>query len=122
MREEPRAIPTRRSPRNGPCIKALKDAFAALPNTASVGLSYFNTDDECGANSLPSVGVKLLTPTQVDALGADLDGAKAQGGTPIVGATILGFKHLHQQAQVSGNKFVLILTYGAETCDANKID
>lgn len=101
--------------------KALKDAVAALPGTTSVGLSYFNTDDECGANSLPSVGVKLLVPAQIDALGANLDGAKAQGGTPIVGATILAYKHLHQQAQVTGNKFVLLITDGAETCDADKI-
>ena len=101
---------------------ALKEAFAALPNTASVGLTYFNTDDECAVNSAPSVGVKLLTPPQIAALGANLDGAKAQGGTPIVGATILGFKHLHQQAQVSGNKFVLLLTDGAETCNADKVE
>jgi hypothetical protein len=102
--------------------KALKDAVAALPPTASVGLSYFNSDDECGAISLPSVGVKLLTSAQIDALGANLDGAKPpQGGTPIVGATILAFKHLHQQAQVSGNKFVLLITDGAETCDAEKV-
>jgi hypothetical protein len=102
--------------------KALKDAVAALLGTASVGLSYFNTDDECGANSLPSVGVKLLASGQIDALAANLDGAKApQGGTPIVGATILAYKHLHQQAQVTGNKFVLLITDGAETCDADKI-
>jgi hypothetical protein len=101
--------------------KALKDAVAALPPTASVGLSYFNTNDECGANSSPSVGVKLLNQGQIDALGSNLDGAKAFGGTPIVGATVLAFKHLHQQAQVSGNKFVLLLTDGAETCDAEKI-
>jgi hypothetical protein len=102
--------------------KALKDAFAALPSTTSVGLSYFNTDDECSVNSTPSVGVNLLTPPQITALGANLDGAKAQGGTPIVGATILGFKHLHQQAQASGNKFLLLLTDGAETCNVDKID
>jgi hypothetical protein len=102
--------------------KALKDAIALLPSSASVGLSYFNTDDECAVNSAPSVGVKLLGKPQMDALAANLDGAKAQGGTPIVGATILGFKHLHQQAQVSGNKFVLLLTDGAETCNADKIE
>jgi hypothetical protein len=102
--------------------KALKDAVAALPASASIGLSYFNTDDECGVLSMPSVGVKLLSAAQVDAIGANLDGAKApQGGTPIVGATILAFKHLHQQAQVSGNKFVLLITDGAETCDAEKV-
>jgi von Willebrand factor type A domain len=102
--------------------KALKDAVAALPPTASVGISYFNTDDECGANSAPSVGVKVLSPAQIDALGTNLDVAKApQGGTPIVGATVLAFKHLHQQSQVSGNKFVLLITDGAETCDADKI-
>ncbi len=103
--------------------KALKDAVAALPPTSSVGLSYFNADDECGVISMPSIGVNVLTSGQISALGANLDGAKApQGGTPIVGATILAFKHLHQQAQVSGNKFVLLITDGAETCDADKIN
>jgi hypothetical protein len=101
---------------------ALKEAFAALPGTSSVGLSYFSTNDECGANSAPSVAVNALTPTQIATLGANLDGAKALGGTPIVGATVLAYKHLHQQAQVVGNKFVLVLTDGSETCDAAKID
>jgi hypothetical protein len=101
--------------------QALKDAFAKLPPTASAGLSYFNTDDECAVSSTPSVPLIPLDTTQLTALGTNLDQARAKGGTPIIGATVLAYRHLHQQARVTGNKFVLLITDGTETCDTDKL-
>ncbi|MET0594082.1 MAG: vWA domain-containing protein [Polyangiaceae bacterium] len=95
---------------------ALKSAFAGLPSTASAGIAYFSNDDECGVQSMPNVAVKAIDPTQVAALGASLDAMKPAGGTPIVGATILGYKHLHQQLNLPGNDFLVLLTDGSESC------
>jgi hypothetical protein len=73
-------------------------------------------------NSQPSVGVRLLEQPQVAALSAALDSVPApKGGTPIIGATVLAYKQLHQQAQAPGNRFVVVLTDGMESCDADKL-
>ena len=95
---------------------ALKSAFASLPSTASAGISYFSNDDECGVQSAPSVAVKAIDAVQIAALGASLDAVKPAGGTPIVGATILGYKHLHQQLSLPGSDFLVLLTDGSESC------
>jgi len=95
---------------------ALKSAFAALPPTAGAGISYFSNDDECGVQSAPSVAVKRIDPAQVAALGASLDAMVPGGGTPIVGATILGYKHLHQQLFEPGGDYLVLLTDGSESC------
>jgi hypothetical protein len=95
---------------------ALKSAFASFPSTASVGISYFSNDDECGVQSMPSVAVRAIDATQIAALGASLDAMKPAGGTPIVGATILGYKHLHQQLTLPGSDFLVLLTDGSESC------
>jgi hypothetical protein len=96
--------------------EALASAFAALPATASAGISYFSNDDECGVQSAPSVAVKPVDPAQIAALSASLDAMVPAGGTPIVGATILGYKHLHQQLFAPGNDFLVLLTDGSESC------
>jgi hypothetical protein len=95
---------------------ALKSAFASLPPTASAGISYFSNDDECGVQSMPSVAVKAIDAAQVAALSASLDAMKPAGGTPIVGATILGYRHLHQQLSLPGSDFLVLLTDGSESC------
>ena len=95
---------------------ALKSVFAELPPTASAGISYFSNDDECGVQSAPSVPVRPIGPMQIAALGASLDATVPAGGTPIVGATILGYKHLHQQLFAPGNDFLVLLTDGSESC------
>jgi hypothetical protein len=101
---------------------ALKSSFGQLSVETSAGIAYFNNNDSCGVSSQPSVGVKLLDAAQVSALSASLDAVPApKGGTPIIGATILAYKHLHEQAQVFGNKFVVLLTDGMESCDVDKL-
>jgi hypothetical protein len=96
--------------------EALKSAFAGLPPTASAGIAFFSNDDECGVQSAPNVAVKAIDAAQVTALGSSLDAMKPAGGTPIVGATILGYKHLHQQLSLPGNDVLVLLTDGSESC------
>jgi hypothetical protein len=89
--------------------------LAQIPDT-SVGLSFFSNDDICGTNSMPNVGVNPLTQPQLDALRASLAAVEPGGGTPIVGSVIQAYKHLHQQAQAPGNRFVVLVTDGSDSC------
>ncbi|MDB4986620.1 MAG: uncharacterized protein JWN04_1798, partial [Myxococcaceae bacterium] len=43
------------------------------------------------------------------------------GETPIVGATILAYAHLHQEIKAPGNRFYVLITDGEESCDPDKI-
>jgi hypothetical protein len=100
----------------------IKAGFAALPSTASAGLAFFNNDDYCGVNSKPSVAIRRVDAAQISALGAGLDGAPTpKGGTPVVGALMVAYRHLHEQANVTGNKFVVLLSDGAESCDKDQV-
>jgi hypothetical protein len=106
--------PTKWSVINGAMGSAL-DRIATVPNS-SLGLTFFSMDDECGATSTPSVELAPSSAGQVDALKHALSAVTPRGGTPIVGATILAFKHLHEQAQAKGNRFVVLVTDGSDSC------
>jgi hypothetical protein len=98
-------------------VEALKSAAGELQDTnASAGLTFFNIDNGCGVNSTPSVGVNLMSGPQLSAISAALDGISPRGGTPIVGAVVLAYAHLHQEAMAPGNRYVVLLTDGEESC------
>ncbi len=114
--------PKRADPAKPSKWEITKDALIAavhqLPATASVGISYFSNDDACGVSSTPSVALHPLDATQLAALQASLDNVTPNGGTPLVGATILAYKHLHALAldqKISGNSFVVLLTDGQQS-------
>ncbi len=96
--------------------KALKDAIAKMPATTSVGIAYFSVDDKCGVATTPAVPLALVNAAQLDAIGKSVDGVTPKGATPIVGGLTLGYKHMYEDVMLSGNKFVVLLTDGAETC------
>jgi hypothetical protein len=100
--------------------QALKDAIASLPGATSAGIVYFPNDSNCGVSTQPNVPVGPLTAAQLSALHADLDGVAPAGNTPIVGGVTLGFNYL-RSAALNGNKFVVLLTDGAETCAADQV-
>lgn len=108
--------PTRWSVITGSLSSAL-DQVATVPN-ASVGLTFFSNDDVCGVTSKPNVDLAPLEVggPQLAALKNALANGSPKGGTPIVGGTILAFKHLHEQAQAPGNRFVVLVTDGADSC------
>lgn len=97
--------------------RALKSALAQLPSSTRVGISYFSNDDRCGVHSQPSVAISELADMQRSALGASLEATEPGGGTPLVGATILAYKHLHDLdlAGQTGNDFVVLLTDGEQS-------
>lgn len=94
---------------------ALKSAITAMPTTNSVGITYFNVDNDCAAQATPSVAVAQVDATQQALLAASLDGVQPQGLTPIVGGVTLGYQYLHANT-FTGKKFLVLITDGAETC------
>lgn len=96
---------------------ALASAAGGLMGTnAAAGMTFFSVDNACGVNSTPNVGVNAMSQPQLDAMSAALRGIAPRGGTPIVGAVVLAYAHLHQEAMAPGNRFVVLLTDGEESC------
>jgi Mg-chelatase subunit ChlD len=91
------------------------DQLVSVPS-ASAGLTFFSSNDTCGVQSRPNVGLAPLSTPQADALKGALQGVTPRGGTPIIGAVILGYKHLQQQAQAPGNRYVVLVTDGSDSC------
>jgi hypothetical protein len=52
----------------------------------------------------------------VDAIKFSLQQVQPRGATPMVGATVLGYRYLHQVAQAPGNRFVVLVTDGVDNC------
>jgi hypothetical protein len=101
---------------------ALAKTFETLPGASVLSaLTFFSNNGECGVHSKPSVALEALSDVQRGSLTAALRGARPSGQTPIVGATILAYAHLHQEAKAPGNRFVVLITDGAESCTPDKI-
>ncbi|MBI5533527.1 MAG: VWA domain-containing protein [Deltaproteobacteria bacterium] len=100
--------------------EALNDLKATIP-VPSVGIGLFNNDGYCGFPATPDVAVAELNDAQIGAIVPVLDAVVPKGDTPIVGSMMSAFAYLQQQ-QVTGNKFVVLLTDGAETCDKGSLD
>jgi hypothetical protein len=89
----------------------------------SIGIMYFNSDDFCGIPSQPNVEVGPLNGNasndpKLNALQLSLNGVVPKGETPIIGSTMSAFQYMHShEADFTGNRFVVLLTDGAETCD-----
>lgn len=96
--------------------EALKGAIAAMPVTTRVGITYFNNDDFCGVQQAPNVPLGLVSPAQIAAVNASIDGVVPKGATPIVGGLTLGYAHIYEDDKAPGNDFIVLLTDGAETC------
>jgi hypothetical protein len=80
------------------------------------GLSYFSVDGVCGATSKPAVPVADATPAQLDLMRQSVAAQKPAGGTPIVGATTLGYRYLYQTLGVTRNAHLILITDGADSC------
>ncbi|HEX2679022.1 MAG TPA: vWA domain-containing protein [Polyangiales bacterium] len=97
---------------------ALLAAIKTLPANATVAISYFSNDDNCGVHPTPSVPFAPNNLAQQSTIDASLRSIKPAGGTPLVGATILAYEHMHQQAlagAIFGNEFVVLLTDGQQS-------
>jgi hypothetical protein len=98
-------------------IGALDDAFAGLKGSAAaVGLSMFSTDGFCGVDSTPIVGLDAISTTHLGALSDAMHENQPAGGTPIVGSLISAYHHLHEELHAAGNRYVVLITDGEESC------
>jgi len=110
-------------------ISALEQVFddlVAKNSSANIALSFFSNDNTCGVQSTPSVPLAAITAAQVASLKVVLDNTVPSGGTPLVGATTLGYAYLHQEAGAApgciepcgapGNRYVVLITDGTDSC------
>jgi hypothetical protein len=96
---------------------ALDETFGSLMGSAAtVGLSMFSNDGYCGVDSTPAVGLDVVNPRQFDALSEAMHSADPAGGTPVVGAVISAYHHLHEELRATGNRYVVLITDGEESC------
>jgi hypothetical protein len=107
-------------------LESVFDSLLAKKSTAQVALGFFSNDNTCGVQSAPNVPLGALTMAQVASLKTSLDNTIPSGGTPLVGATTLGYAYLHQEASTApgctepcgapGNRFVVLITDGTDSC------
>ena len=89
-----------------------------VPERAESGAS--SHEESCWVDGVADVEVGGLDAAGRSELADVLDAVTPAGETPIVGATILGYKYLSDAilaGDVEGNHFVVLLTDGAETCE-----
>ena len=112
---------------------ALVDALDTLAVQTNIqgGLMLFPVPERAASSATPRQeacwvdGVADVEVGALDASGRDeietvLEAVAPAGETPIVGATILGYKYLSEAIRagdIEGNHFVVLLTDGAETCE-----
>jgi hypothetical protein len=97
---------------------ALVESLNILPELSRVGVSYFSNDDACGVQANPSVEFSRNTTAQKELIRTSLSTVKPGGATPLVGATILAYQHIHQYQQdllLRGNSFVVLITDGKQS-------
>jgi Mg-chelatase subunit ChlD len=98
--------------------RTLASAIEALPGTAVVGITYFSNNDSCGVQSSPNVPLAPITAEHKRTLADSLSAVQPAGGTPIVGATILAYRELHEAAlagDIYGPEYVVLLTDGQQS-------
>jgi hypothetical protein len=118
-------------------IEALQnalDSLAAQPNVQA-GLMVFPVPERapssftgkrkaCYVDGEADVPVGGLDAQGRADIGSTLDAVVPEGETPIVGATVLGYKYLSDEIRagnIEGNHFVVLLTDGAETCEPGQL-
>lgn len=117
-------------------IHALETVIGDLVDSgASAGLTFFSNDSVCGVQSATAVPVAPVDATQAANMTAAFSATSPSGGTPIVGATILAYAHMHEEAGLDasggcaqppcgarGNRFVVLITDGADSCPNEPIE
>lgn len=103
----------------------LKQALLKLGGMSplpSAGIGFFNSGLLCGFADEPDVLIGPLDSGQISNISQALDDVEPWGGTPIVGAMMRSYAYLHKNAaSFKGNKFVVLLTDGGESCDENAV-
>jgi hypothetical protein len=97
---------------------ALAAAINGLPDTSTVGVSFFSNDNQCGVSSIPNVPIGKAVKPQLSAIQGSLAGITPSGATPLVGATLLAYRYLQSAAEsgaITGNSYVVVITDGEQS-------
>jgi len=107
-------------------VDALGATFSDLVGSnVNAGLSFFSIDGECAAKTDPAVALSSLSDSHAGVLAGELSGQQPEGRTPIVSALLNAYQYMHWEARngcafppcgAPGNRFVVLLTDGAESC------
>ena len=99
--------------------RAVITTMGTLSNTNALGISYFSNDSRCGVSSVPNVPVAPNSVAQREVIYSSFAGVQPNGSTPLVGATLLAYKYLHQslsqEGGLSGNSYVVLITDGEQS-------
>lgn len=104
-------------------LEAALDQLQTQSNIA-VGVNMFPRDSLCSVTGTPNIQVKPLDTPQISGIKAFFGTVDPAGRTPLAGATILSYDHLLGQLQAGnlpGNKFVVLITDGFETCAPSEL-
>ncbi len=103
--------------------QALSTAFNTLLPTmpgqppTRAGLAILSTDDKCGSTTMPLVPVTDVSPPFLDQMRTAMNGLVPNGTTPIVNAVTSAYQYFEMNAAMfPGNKHVILVTDGADTC------
>jgi Mg-chelatase subunit ChlD len=97
---------------------AVVESLKILPEASRVGVAYFSNDDACGVQANPSVEFSRNSTAQKDLIRTSLSTVMPGGATPLVGATILAYQHVHDFQRgglLGGNSFVVLITDGKQS-------
>ncbi len=108
---------------------ALKSAIGAMPSQNSVGIVYFSNgsstqladSNNCNVVGTPDLTIQQVNPAHITKVNASLDAVVPKGKTPIVGGLTNAYQYIFNGVSLTGKLYVVLLTDGAETCNANMI-
>ncbi len=108
-------------------VSALEKALGQLQKSSTIdvraGLVVFPADgSNCSVNNTANVPIKKLDSAQLATLSTFLDNESPAGSTPLAGADIKSYAYIVSQWQnLPGNKFVVLLTDGFESCSPGSL-
>ncbi len=106
-------------------VSALESALSTLQQggNVSAGLAVFPKDgSNCSVNTTANVPIKQLDTGWVATISTFLDNETPGGSTPLAGADIEAYSYiLSQWKSLPGNKFVVLLTDGFESCSTGSL-
>ena len=109
-------------------LKGAVDKLATMDPVPRAGISFFNAGSACSFADVPDVDILELDSSHLTLFKQAIDDRKPWGATPIVGALMRAYDYFYKKEQaedpkdrMEGNRFVVLLTDGKESCDENYI-
>ncbi len=96
-------------------VGAVRSTLASMSDDVNVGLVLFPTDENCAVSTVPAVAIAPLRTSRAGIF-SKLDGsAPDMGNTPMIDATLAGYRMLDAAASL-GRSALVVVTDGGESC------